>query len=530
MPAWVVSARESAERDRAAIERGTPSRLLMQRAGIAAAGEISRCYPEQLKTGAVVFTGPGNNGGDGWVVAGTLARSGVEVTVVEVGKPTPAKSPDALAERETAIDSVKIVDSFDGASRFPLPASRFPHASVVIDALLGTGFEGEPRGKIGAAITTINELRTQGARVAALDVPSGLDATTGEHSICVVADITLSFGGMKRGLLLARDCCGRIVALDIGLDDPRPMGVSKSATPELSLPVLVDGVWVRSCIPPIRFDAHKGTRKHLALVGGGKGMPGAVVMAARAALRSGIGLLKIFTAPENLSAVLSSVPSALISSLPSADNLEGDLSNWADAIVIGPGLGQSKETRALVERILSGSNTPIVLDADALNVFEGGKAALAKLLNRRPALITPHPAEFARLAGIDIKAVLAGRFDIGVDLARELEACVLLKGAPTVVFDSSGERYVIARGTAALGTGGSGDLLDGIAGTILSQAHDATIAGCSAAWVHGRAAEFCEYVRGTSLEDVLYALPRAWNEIEAPVERPVLADLPAVAR
>jgi NAD(P)H-hydrate repair Nnr-like enzyme with NAD(P)H-hydrate dehydratase domain len=145
-------------------------------------------------------------------------------------------------------------------------------------------------------------------------------------------------------------------------------------------------------------------------------------------------------------------------------------------------------------------------------------------------LITPHPAEFARLAGIDVKKVLAARFDIGRNLARQLEASVLLKGAPTVVFDPSGERYVIARGTAALGTGGSGDLLDGIAGTILAQARDATIAGCCAAWAHGRAAEFCEYVRGTSLDDVLYALPRAWNEIEPSSERPVLAELPAVAR
>jgi NAD(P)H-hydrate repair Nnr-like enzyme with NAD(P)H-hydrate dehydratase domain len=145
-------------------------------------------------------------------------------------------------------------------------------------------------------------------------------------------------------------------------------------------------------------------------------------------------------------------------------------------------------------------------------------------------LITPHPAEFARLAGADVNRVLAGRFDIGLDLARDLEATVLLKGAPTVLFDSSGERYVIARGTAALGTGGSGDLLDGIAGTILAQARDATIAGCCAAWAHGRAAEFCEYIRGTNLDDVLYALPRAWNEIEPHSERPVLAELPAVAR
>jgi NAD(P)H-hydrate epimerase len=279
-------------------------------------------------------------------------------------------------------------------------------------------------------------------------VPSGLDATTGVRSNCVIADLTLSFGGVKRGLLLARDCCGKIVALDIGLDDPRPTGVSKNATPELALPILVDGEWVESRIPPIRFDAHKGIRKHLGLVGGGKGMPGAVVLAARAALRSGIGLLRILTAPENVSAVLSAVPSALISEWPSAENhIESDLSKWADAIVIGPGLGKSKETRSLVERILGDSKVPVVLDADALNVFEGDKAALGKLLNGRAALITPHPAEFARLAGIDVKTVLAARFDIGLDLARELEATVLLKGAPTVVFDSTGncERHSRAR-------------------------------------------------------------------------------------
>lgn len=491
----------------------------MQRAGTAAAGEISRRYSEQLRGGAVVFTGPGNNGGDGWVVAGILARSGVEVTVVEVVKATPAKSPDAVAEREAAIDSVKLADSAsDGAA-------------LVIDALLGTGFEGEPRGKIGAAIATINELHERGARVAALDVPSGLDATTGQHSTCVVADVTLSFGGVKRGLLLARDCCGDIVVLDIGLDDARANAPKKRAMPALSLPILVDGEWVRSRIPPIRFDAHKGIRKHLAIVGSGKGMPGAVVLASRAALRSGIGLLRVFVAPENVSPVLAAVPSALISEWPSSEKqIKAEISKWADAVVIGPGLGNSKETRSLVERILRDSKVPVLLDADALNVFEGDAKSLGKLLERRPALITPHPAEFARLAGIEVKSVLANRFDVGLDLSRELGATVLLKGSPTVIFTPDGDRHVIARGTAALGTGGSGDLLDGIAGTMLAQTQDATVAGCCAAWVHGRAAEFCEYVRGTTLDDVLYALPRAWNEIEPAPESPVLAELPAVAR
>lgn len=491
----------------------------MQRAGTAAAGEISRRYSEQLRGGAVVFTGPGNNGGDGWVVAGILARSGVEVTVVEVVKATPAKSPDAVVEREAAIDSVKLADSApDGAA-------------LVIDALLGTGFEGEPRGKIGEAIATINELHERGARVASLDVPSGLDATTGQHSTCVVADVTLSFGGVKRGLLLARDCCGDIVVLDIGLDDARANAPKKRAMRALSLPILVDGEWVRSRIPPIRFDAHKGIRKHLAIVGSGKGMPGAVVLASRAALRSGIGLVRVFVAPENVGPVLAAVPSALISEWPSSENqIKAEISKWADAVVIGPGLGNSTETRSLVERILRDSKVPVLLDADALNVFEADAKSLGKLLEGRPALITPHPAEFARLACIDVKSVLANRFDIGLDLSRELGVTVLLKGSPTVIFTPHGDRHVIARGTAALGTGGSGDLLDGIAGTMLAQTQDATVAGCCAAWMHGRAAEFCEYVRGTTLDDVLYALPRAWNEIEPAPEAPVLAELPAVAR
>jgi len=274
MPVWVVSARESAERDRAAIESGTPSRHLMERAGTAAAREISRRYTDRLRDGAVVFTGPGNNGGDGWVVARALADTGVDVTVVEVAKPT-GKAPDAVAEREAAMPLVKLAESVDD------------NATIVVDAVLGTGFEGEPRGKIGEAIATINELRGRGARVASLDVPSGLDATTGQHSACVIADITLSFGGLKRGTLLARDCCGEIVVLDIGLD-MSPNAKNPGAGGQ-SLPMLVDGEWVRTRIPSIRFDAHKGIRKHLAMVGAGKGMPGAVVLAARAALRSGIG-------------------------------------------------------------------------------------------------------------------------------------------------------------------------------------------------------------------------------------------------
>ena len=511
---WVVGARESAERDRAAIERGVPSRVLMERAGAAAAKEIERRYVERLRQGATVFTGPGNNGGDGWAVAGNLARSGVNVSVIEIA---PVKSADALAQRDAAIQSVKLIDSADDG------------ASVVIDALLGTGFEGKPRGKIADAIGTINGLRAHGAIVAALDLPSGLDATTGDHSSCVVADLTLSFGAIKRGILLARDCCGEIVAIDIGLDEGVGGDLSRSAT-DLRLPQIVDAEFVQSRVPPIRYDAHKGTRKHLAILGGGKGMPGAVVLAARAALRSGIGLVRTLVAKDNVSAVLAAVPSVLNSEWPStANQIKAEISGWADAALLGPGLGKSGETRELVERVLGDSKISVVLDADALNVFEGDARSLAKLLGGRQALITPHVAEFARLTSLATKDVIANRFDVGIDTARMLNATVLLKGAPTVVFSPAGERWVIARGTAALGTGGSGDLLSGIAGTLLAQLQDAKIAACCAAWIHGRAAEFCQYIRGTTLEDVLYALPRAWKEPEPTPEAPVLTTLPSVS-
>ena len=378
----VVSASESAERDRAVIERGIPSRVLMQRAGTAAAEEISRRYADRLRDGAVVFTGPGNNGGDGWVVAGMLARSGIEVTVVEAVE---AKSPDSVAEKSAAIDVVNRVREMS-----PSSGDRGADARVVIDALLGTGAEVEPRGKIAEAISTINQMHSLGARVAALDLPSGLDATTGHHSACVIADATFSFGGVKRGSLLARDCCGEIVVLDIGLDEATPASHWDVGDTVARLPWLVDGAWVMSHVPPIRYDAHKGTRKHLAIIGAGKGMPGSAVLATRAALRSGIGLVRTLVAPENVGEIVTAAPSALISSWPTkAAEISSEISKWADAIVIGPGLGKSDQTRKLVENILADSKIPVLLDADALNVFDGDIAALGRLLRGRPAALEP---------------------------------------------------------------------------------------------------------------------------------------------
>ena len=514
MPVRVVSADESAQRDQAAIDSGTPSRTLMQRAGAGAARAITDKFGSLLSDGVQVFTGSGNNGGDGWVVAGALARAGYAVRVTEAGA---AKTLDAVAERDAALE---ILSARTGAEKADAEAAP----GVVVDALLGTGFRGEPHGIVQESIARVNELRARGSSVASLDIPSGLDASTGAHGECVHADLTVSFGGIKRGTLLARDCCGEIVTIDIGL-------VAHGREADSRLPLLIDRAWVAATIPPLRYDSHKGQRKHLAIVGGAKGMGGAAVLAARASLRSGIGLVRAVVAQENTTALLLSTPSALVSAWSrDRSEVERDLGEWADALVVGPGMGKSSESREILELVLQVSQQPVVLDADALNLFENEVSSLRDHLRGRQALLTPHPAEFARLAGMDVKTVLAERFDVGSALAADLSATILLKGTPTVIFAPTGERLVSARGTAALGTGGSGDILAGIAGALLAQTGNAVSAGACAAWIHGKAAELCGYVRGTTLEDVLYALPRAWNENDPPVEPPVLTRLPAVAQ
>ncbi|MBC7790824.1 MAG: NAD(P)H-hydrate dehydratase [Anaerolineae bacterium] len=503
----VVSAAEAAHRDSAAIAAGTPSRALMQRAGAAAASEISRRFTERLQGGALVYAGPGNNGGDAWVVARALAASGIPVWVNQAGE---TRAGDALLERELAIPFVQTGGPLEG--------------TLIVDGLLGTGAHGEPRGAIAAAISDINARHERGAIVVALDTPSGVHATTGNACHAVAADVTLTFGTLKRGLLIARLQAGLIAVLDIGLGDS---GDDDDA------PQLATSAWVRATVPAIRADAHKGSRKKLAIIGGAVGMAGAPVLAARAAMRSGMGMVKLVVAPENVPVVQGAEPCALASEWPqSAESLPDTVLGWADAVLLGPGLGDTPLSRDLVERVLRSWRGPVVIDADALNVFKGNMEALSGLLNGRRALLTPHPAEVSRLTGKPVEEVLARRFEIGGEIARATGAAVLLKGVPTIVTGADGARLVSARGTPALAVAGSGDVLAGIAATLLAQIDDAAAAGACAAFVHGRAAELAgrgRAVRGVALDDVIGSLGDAWNFSEADPVYPVIAELPAVA-
>jgi hydroxyethylthiazole kinase-like uncharacterized protein yjeF len=515
MSVRVVTAAQAAELDARAIACGVPSRQLMQAAGRAAAALVVERFPLEAERAVAVFAGPGNNGGDAWVVAAELARRGVRVHVAEVVTPG---TPDALAEREAASALLQHVlpDGSEG---------------VIIDGLLGTGARSAPHGAIAAAIERIEIRRSsrgQGVprvRVVALDVPSGLDATTGETpGLSVRADLTVTFGSVKRGLLTRRDSAGAIVVADIGLG-------AETATSEA--PELVDGLVARRAIPRFAADAHKGTRQRLVIVGGSLGMAGATVLAARSAFRSGIGMVKLCVARDSLSAVQAAEPAAMATPWPESDADFEALLAWANVLLIGPGLGLAARGQTLVERLLSHWRGPVVVDADGFRSFDGHPERLAPLLSGRAAVLTPHTVECARLMGIKPADVEARRFDLAGELARVAGATVLLKGVPTVISDGV-RTLVSATGTPVLATAGSGDVLGGIVATLLAQGGEshggAVAAAATAAWIHGRAGEVATAgrgARGTSLHDVIDALRAAWAFDDSPLRSPILAELPA---
>ncbi|MEO8336700.1 MAG: NAD(P)H-hydrate dehydratase [bacterium] len=512
-PVVVTSSAQAAAADAAAIAAGTPSRALMQRAGAAAAAEITTRFADECAHGVVVVTGAGNNGGDGWVIARALHAVGIPVRVVEA---VAARTPDAVAERTLASgDGVPFDTDLDTLITAP--------ERLFVDAILGTGLTSdEPlRGNVAKAVGTLMSLQKRGASIVAVDIPSGVDATHGVSVAALKCALTITFGTLKQGLAVARDLTGQIALIDIGLG----RHAERASTSRLAT-----AAWFRETLPPIAADAHKGTRKKVAIIGGASGMAGAVILAARAALKSGAGMVKCAVAPESLLALQEAEPAALSAAWPIDDaSFDEHIATWADAILIGPGLGR-EHARAIVERALRIFNGPVVLDADALNAFAGDIDALAKLIGDREALLTPHPAEFARLVRRDVDEVLYERFEAPLALASQLSASVLFKGVPTIVASPTAEMMIVAEGTPILATGGAGDLLGGIAVTLLAQTGSAQTAGALAAFAHGRAASSvsARQVRGFTLDDVLAALPDVPSLAAPRARAPILVELPAV--
>jgi len=537
----VTTAAQAAARDAAAIAAGTDSFTLMLQAGTVATAELVRVFSDRLARGVDVLVGSGNNGGDGYVVAAQLARLGVSVRVLMAAPPRTADAARAAALARTWLP-VHACAALD--HDVPLDAAA---RGVVVDALLGTGASGALRGAIATGAAYCRAAAKGGVPVIALDVPTGVNATSGvmqaEH---VRADLTVTFGTCKSGLLAARGACGRLVVADIGL------GGHASLADEAA--VLADVAVLRTMVPPIAWDAHKGTRGRVLVIGGAEGMAGAVQFVARGALASGAGLVRAVVHAESARALQAAAPAVVCAHAEGLDEL---VQQWAHVVVLGPGLGRDDAGRAMMERVLtacrhrdalptvstvrvrgslavgaSARRPPaLVLDADALMLLASptGLSALRDLGQRMPVLLTPHAGEFAALAeacGGSFSAVQrdpVARAAAAVAVAQATACTVLLKGAPTVCAAADGTVWYVPRGSATLATGGTGDVLAGVLGAVVASScgdeeHGMPLVAHAAlgAWVHGVAGERAGHARGTTIDDVVHALRDAWLQLQAP--------------
>lgn len=459
---------------------------LMRRAGRAAWRELLDGWPEACRV--LIVCGPGNNGGDGYVLATHARQSGRDVHVI-ASTDTPPVSELARAALRAYVAAGGRVAPFAGA---------LPGADVVVDAVFGIGLSRAPEGRAAALIGAINE---HGADVLALDAPSGVDAERGSTpGVAVRASRTLEFIAPKAGLRTgaALDCTGTLAlaALDAGvfMRELAPLGTALDARALMR--------WLQ----PRPRDSHKGRHGRVLCIGGERGGGGAILLCAEAALRSGAGLVDVATRELHAMPLLTRTPEAMVRACDDVDAIAPSL-DAADCIAVGPGLGQGEWGRALLERALHAGRA-LVLDADALNLLAGQPSALPP-----DAVITPHPGEAARLLGTQAVDVQRDRIAAARMLARRYRCAVVLKGAGTVVAAPDGRLHVIDAGNPGLAVGGTGDVLTGTIAALRAQGLDGFDAAACGALLHAAAGDSAarDGQRGLRASDLMPWLRRHAN-------------------
>jgi NAD(P)H-hydrate epimerase len=470
--------------DRYAAEHGVPSLTLMENAGRAVADEICKRW---TKRPATVLCGPGNNGGDGYVVARLLKERGWPVKV-GLGD-SPGK--EYLAPLLQHVMQLGM----------RLTPSCLNDVDLVVDAMFGAGLS---RPLDGWERATAEALAGKELAVVAIDVPSGLQGDIGKPlgDVCVRADVTVTFFRKKPAhvLMPGRPICGEVVVADIGIPDA---AISGSNLFENG-PALWNYPWPKT-------DGHKYARGHCVVVSGAAHATGAARLAARGALRIGAGLVSVASPPDTVAVNAAHLTAVMIKPFSGAAGLADLLKDKRfNSVVIGPGCGVGRATQELVATVLE-SDAAVVLDADALTSFQDDPAELFRLL-RQPAILTPHEGEFERL----FKGVLA-KSQNKIEAARAAAAMagcpVLLKGPDTVITAPDGLASVNTHAPPALATAGSGDVLAGFIGGLMAQGLDPYRAACAAAWLHGEAAfRFGPGLIAEDLPEMLPAVLRALRD------------------
>ena len=464
--------------DRLAIDRDNISGLqLMQRAGMAVFKHILKHYRKHAIT---VFCGSGNNGGDGYVIATLAKEKGIAVQLIHLKQPRQLKGD---ARRAYEIANEADVPMINFSSKMVLADS------VIVDALLGSGLKGPIKGTYCDAIELINK---SDLKVVAVDLPSGLNADTGDiENICVKAQTTICFIGLKQGLFTNHgpDYCGKIVYQDLAVkstvfDEIKPVAI------KLQLSLLLRQ------LKPRQSSSHKNNYGHVLVVGGDYGYAGASLLAAEAALRTGAGLVSVATRQEHISVIVSKRPEIMAHAIDSSESLQ-TLVKKASVLIIGPGLGQSLWSRKMLNCALK-ADIPSILDADALNLIARDQIQLNTM--NHPYILTPHPKEAARLLNVETLIIQKDRFSAVKKISKKYDAQVLLKGTGSLVCVSNNSTIgVCISGNPGMATGGMGDVLSGIIGGLLaqgvSQNHCLALATC----LHAEAADMAAKGRQRSL-------------------------------
>ncbi|HEU4701623.1 MAG TPA: NAD(P)H-hydrate dehydratase [Conexibacter sp.] len=512
LPDWLDPLPDAAAQralDAWAIEqRHVPSLELMERAGSGLAELVAKRIPDGV---IAVVCGHGNNGGDGFVAARLLREAGREVDVQLVGAPGRELQGDARANCER----------LPGAPpRLFNPGSLMEVAGIV-DAVLGTGSTGAPRGAALDAVETMAAAAERGVPVVACDVPSGVDASTGEVAGAAVRAVaTATFHAAKPGLWIApgKQHAGDVTVVEIGIPaDDRP--------PEAETPIGLIGDGALATLPVRDAQATKFDGGSVLVCGGSTGLTGAPSMAAEGAARAGAGYVTALV-PASLNLVFElrdaevmSVPLPDVEGAFAQDAVQEALARCerADALVLGPGLGRSDGAAAFARELALHAPLPLLLDADGLNAHAAG-ATLQRLAGRTaPTVLTPHGGELARLLGVDGDTVRARRLACARAAATRANAIVVLKGDDTLVVDGTGsgeeERAAVSRGDApALATAGTGDVLSGVIGALLARGVEPFHAACAGVELHRRAGRLVGArlgVEGAMARDVIAMLPYA---------------------
>jgi NAD(P)H-hydrate epimerase len=527
----IVTAQEMQLLDRRTMEEyGVPGLILMENAGLGVLREMSHQYGDLTRRIITVIAGQGNNGGDGFVLARHLHQQGVRVKVYLLGQKNRVKGDarvNLLIYEKIGGELRELAGPKIAGEEFKEIESSLHRSDVIVDAIFGTGLTNTRPALSEQIYSQIITLMNESTRpIVAVDIPSGITSDTGEVlGNAVRANLTVTFGLPKRGHYLYPGAAHRGVLRVVDI------GIPKSLVKEIPCALtLLTPEEIRQGLPARPLDAHKGNFGHALVVGGSVGKTGAAAMAAQAALRVGAGLVTL-AIPSSLNPIMEQkLTEVMTVPLPetsgqtlslAAEKALMDLAQEKSVVILGPGLSTHPETQELVRKLLHALRLPIVLDADGVNALTGHTDLLTQVKTKL--VLTPHPGEMARLLGMTSQKVQSDRLGTTQSFSQRYNVCLVLKGAHTVLANPQGSLFINPTGNQGMASGGTGDVLAGMLGGLISQGLDPLQASKIGVYLHGLAGDLVAAQKGTMgmiAGDLIECIPLAIRKIRNVATKP----------